>query len=187
MISGSNEQLQKEFKYTLLKLNYHSWRISKMQSGRVDILEQRYTIKLCFKLWKMPQKRMECFRLLLDHLAWIKHQSLSGKRYFKEGRESVSDDERCWRCKKVNMASNKPQNFICFKAQLNQTIIHYRHSNGCWLSFTSLYILVLPLSTCFRKTWLQSILTMTTQNAFQPFADTPGRDTKLFVQGNFFL
>ena len=26
----------------------------------------------------MPQKRMECFRLLFDHLAWIEHQFLSG-------------------------------------------------------------------------------------------------------------
>ena len=29
---------------------------------------------------KMPQKRMECFRLLFDHLAWIEHQFLSGIR-----------------------------------------------------------------------------------------------------------
>ena len=28
----------------------------------------------------MPQKRRECFRLLLEHLAWIKHQFLSGIR-----------------------------------------------------------------------------------------------------------
>ena len=28
----------------------------------------------------MPQKSMECFRLLLEHLAWIKHQFLSGIR-----------------------------------------------------------------------------------------------------------
>ena len=28
----------------------------------------------------MPQKRMECFRLLFDHLAWIKLQFLSGIR-----------------------------------------------------------------------------------------------------------
>ena len=28
----------------------------------------------------MPQKPMECFRLLLEHLAWIKHQFLSGIR-----------------------------------------------------------------------------------------------------------
>ena len=28
----------------------------------------------------MPQKRMECFRLLLEQLAWIEHQFLSGIR-----------------------------------------------------------------------------------------------------------
>ena len=28
----------------------------------------------------MPQKRMECFRLLFDHLVWIEHQFLSGIR-----------------------------------------------------------------------------------------------------------
>ena len=28
----------------------------------------------------MPQKRMECFRLLLEHLEWIKHQFLSSIR-----------------------------------------------------------------------------------------------------------
>ena len=28
----------------------------------------------------MPQKRMECFRLLLDYLAWIEHEILSGIR-----------------------------------------------------------------------------------------------------------
>ena len=45
-----------------------------------DTLEERYAIKFCFKLGKMPQKRMECFRLLLDYLAWLKHQFLSGIR-----------------------------------------------------------------------------------------------------------
>ena len=42
--------------------------------------KERYAIKLCFKLGKMQQKRMECFRLLLDHLAWIEHQFSSGIR-----------------------------------------------------------------------------------------------------------
>ena len=28
----------------------------------------------------MPQKHMECFRLLFDHLAWIEHRFLSGIR-----------------------------------------------------------------------------------------------------------
>ena len=48
MISASNEQLQKQLEYTLLKPDCHSWWISKMQSGCEDALEERYTIKFCF-------------------------------------------------------------------------------------------------------------------------------------------
>ena len=80
MISRSNEQLQKQLEYTRLKPDCHSWWISKMQSGREDTLEERYSIKFRFKLGKRPQKHMECFRLLLEHLAWIEHQFLSGIR-----------------------------------------------------------------------------------------------------------
>ena len=36
--------------------------------------------KILFKLGKNAQKRIECFRLLLEHLAWIEHQFLSGIR-----------------------------------------------------------------------------------------------------------
>ena len=47
-------------------------------------LEERYAIEFCFKLGKKlvkkPQKRMECFRLLLEYLAWIEHQFLTGIR-----------------------------------------------------------------------------------------------------------
>ena len=77
MISSLNEQLQQELEYTLIKPDFHSWWISKMQS---DTLEERYAIKFCFKLGKMPQKRMERFRLLFDHFAWIEHQFLGGIR-----------------------------------------------------------------------------------------------------------
>ena len=62
---------------TLLKPDCHSWWISKMQSGREDTLEELYAIKF---LEKTPQKRMECLRLLFDHLAWIEHQFLSSIR-----------------------------------------------------------------------------------------------------------
>ena len=41
MISGSNEHLQPQLEYTLLKPDCHGWRISKMQSGREDTLEER--------------------------------------------------------------------------------------------------------------------------------------------------
>ena len=77
MISGSNEQIRQEMEYTQLKPDCHSWWISKMQS---DTLEERYAIKLCFKLENMPQRRMECFRLVLENLAWIENQYLSGIR-----------------------------------------------------------------------------------------------------------
>ena len=81
MISASNELLQQQLEYTLQKPDCHSWWISKMQSGCEDTLEERYAIKFRFKLGKMlPQKRMECFRLLFDHLAWIEYQFLSGIR-----------------------------------------------------------------------------------------------------------
>ena len=49
MISASNEQLQQELEYTLLKPDYHCWWISKMQ---YDTLEERYAIQFCFKLGK---------------------------------------------------------------------------------------------------------------------------------------
>ena len=53
MILGSNEQLQQQLEYTLLKPDCHSWWISKMQSGREDTLEERYAIEFCFKLGKI--------------------------------------------------------------------------------------------------------------------------------------
>ena len=80
MISGSNEQLQQQLEYNLLKPDCHSWWILKMQSERDGTLEERYAIEFCFKLGKTLQKRMECFRLLFDHLAWIEHVFLSGIR-----------------------------------------------------------------------------------------------------------
>ena len=51
MIPGSKEKLQQQLEYTLLKPDGHSWWISKMQSGREDILEEGFAIKL-FKTWK---------------------------------------------------------------------------------------------------------------------------------------
>ena len=81
MISGSNEQLQQELKYTLRKPGCQGWGISKKQSGREDTLEERYAIKFCIKLGK---KATETYGMLqttfLDYLAWIEHQFLSGIR-----------------------------------------------------------------------------------------------------------
>ena len=54
MISRSNEQLQQQLEYTLLKPDCHNWWISKLQSGRG---EEWYAIKLCFKLRKNATER----------------------------------------------------------------------------------------------------------------------------------
>ena len=69
MISGSNEQLQQELEYTILKPDSHCWWISKMQSGREDNLEERYAIKFCFKLGKKCHRNVwsasDCFWTIL--------------------------------------------------------------------------------------------------------------------------
>ena len=52
----------------------------KKQSGHEDTLEERCSIKFCFKLGKYATETMKCFRLPYDHLAWIEHQFLSSIR-----------------------------------------------------------------------------------------------------------
>ena len=96
MISGSNEQLQRQLEYNLLKPGCHSWWISKMQSGRRDTLEERYAIKFCFKLGKNTR---ETYGILQTA---FRASVFEGHKRFKEGRESVRDDERCGRSKEVN-------------------------------------------------------------------------------------
>ena len=102
MISGSNEHLQQELEYTLLKPDCHSWWISKMQSGREDTLEERYAIKFCFKLGKNATETygilQTAFVASCMNRAWV----FERHKRFKEGRESVRDDERCGRSKEVN-------------------------------------------------------------------------------------
>ena len=50
----------------------------------------------------MPQKHMECFRPLLDRPSCMNRASVfEWHKRFKEGRESVRDDEKCWRSKEV--------------------------------------------------------------------------------------
>ena len=102
MISGSNEKLQQQLEYTLLKADCHSWWISKMQSGREDTLEERYAIKFCFKLGKNVTETygilQTAFRLSCMNRASV----FEWHKRFKEGRESVRDNERCSRNEEVN-------------------------------------------------------------------------------------
>ena len=99
MISGSNEQLQQELEYTLLKPGCHSWWISKMQS---DTLEERYAIKLCFKLGKNATEMYGMLQTAFWASCMNRASVFEWHKRFKEGTESVRDDSRCGRSKEVN-------------------------------------------------------------------------------------
>ena len=91
MISRSNEQLQQQLEYTLVKPDYHSWGISKMQSGHEDTLEERYAIKFCFKLGKKATEtygmRQTAFRPSCMNRASV----FEWHKRFMERRESVRE------------------------------------------------------------------------------------------------
>ena len=99
MISASNEQLQQQLEYILLKPDCHSWWISNMQSGRE---EERYAIKLCFKLGKNATETYGMLQTAFEASCMNRASVSEWHKRFKEGRESVRDDERCGRNKEVN-------------------------------------------------------------------------------------
>ena len=101
MISGSNKQLQPELEYTQLKPDCHSCWISKMQSGREDALEERYAIKFCFKLGKNATETYGMLQTAFEPSCSNRASVFEWHKRFKEGRESVRDDERCVRNKEV--------------------------------------------------------------------------------------
>ena len=102
MISGLNEQLQQELECTLLKPDFHSWGISKMQSGREDNLEERYAIKLCLKLRKNTTETYGMLQAAFGPSCVNRALIFEWHKRSKEGRESVRDDEKCGRSKEVS-------------------------------------------------------------------------------------
>ena len=99
MISGSNEQLQQQLEYTLLKPDCHSWWISKMQWGH---LEEWYAIKLCFKLGKNATETSGILQTAFGASCMNRASVFEWYKRFNEGRKSLRDDERCLRSKEVN-------------------------------------------------------------------------------------
>ena len=102
MISSSNEQLQQELEYTLLKPDYYSWWISKMQSACEDTLEEWDAIRFCFKLGKNATEMYGMLLTAFRPSCMNRASVFEWHKRFKEGRESVRDDERCGRSKEVN-------------------------------------------------------------------------------------
>ena len=99
VISALNEQLLQQLEDTLLKPDYHTWWISKMKS---DTLEERYAIKLCFKLGKNATEAYEMLQTAFRPSCMNRASVFEWHKRFKEGRESVRNDERCGTRKEVN-------------------------------------------------------------------------------------
>ena len=73
-----------------------------MQSGREDTLEERYAIRFCFKLGKNATETYGMLQSEFRPSCMNPAPVFEWHKRFKEGREAVRDDERCWRSKEVS-------------------------------------------------------------------------------------
>ena len=72
-----------------------------MQSGCGDTLEQ-YAIKFCFTLGKNARETYRMLQTAFQPSCMNQASVFEWHKRFKEGSESVKDDERCARSKEVN-------------------------------------------------------------------------------------
>ena len=73
-----------------------------MQSGYEDTLEERYAIKFCFKLGKNARETYGMLQTAFRASCMNQASVFEWHKRFKEGRESVMDDEKFGRSKEVN-------------------------------------------------------------------------------------
>ena len=102
MVPGSNELLHQELEYTLQKSDCHSWWIPKMPFGRENTLEERYVIKFVF--FNLEKNATEMYGILqtaFQPSCMNQASVFEWYRRFKEGRESVRDNEGYGRSKEV--------------------------------------------------------------------------------------
>ena len=73
-----------------------------MQSGREDTLEEQYAIKFYSKLRKNARETYGMLQTAFGPSCMNRASVFEWHKRFKEGSESVRDDERCGRSKEVN-------------------------------------------------------------------------------------
>ena len=73
-----------------------------MQSSDEDTLEEQYAIKFFFKLGKNATETYGMLQTAFQPSCMNRALVFEWHKRFKEGRESVRDDERCGRSKEVN-------------------------------------------------------------------------------------
>ena len=97
-----------------------------MQSGRKDNLEERYSIKLCFKLEKNATETYGMLQIAFRPSCIYQASVFEWHKRFKEGRESVRDDERCGRSKEVNTpvdTNNNTFTTVPYKKKLKKKLL----------------------------------------------------------------
>ena len=67
-----------------------------------DTFEEQYAIKFCFKLRKNATETYRMLQTAFGTSCMNRASVFEWHKRFKEGRESVRDDERCERSKEVN-------------------------------------------------------------------------------------
>ena len=73
-----------------------------MQSEREENLEERYAIKFCFKLGKTATETYGMLQTAFRPSCMNRASIFEWYKRFKEGKESVRDDERSEKSKEVN-------------------------------------------------------------------------------------
>ena len=96
-----------------------------MQSGREDTLEERYAIKLCFKLGKNATETYGMLQTAFGASCMNRASVFEWHKRFKEGRESVRDDERCVRSKEVNTPE-----LIGQRVRVRVPVLRFQGSSG---------------------------------------------------------
>ena len=96
-----------------------------MQSRLEDTLEELYAIKFCFKLRKNATETYGMLQTAFRSSSMNRASAFEWHKRFKEGRESVRDDERCERSQEVNTTK-----FIGQRVRVRVTMLRFSRSSG---------------------------------------------------------
>ena len=91
-----------------------------MLSGCEETLEERYKIKFCFKLGKNAIETYGMLQTAFGGPCMNRASVFEWHKRFKEGRESVRDDERCGRSNEINT-----QELICQRVWVRVTMLMF--------------------------------------------------------------
>ena len=82
--------------------------------------EERYAIKLCFKLGEDATETYGMLQTSFGRACMNRESVFEWHKRFKEGRDSARDDERCGRSKKVNTPE-----LICQRVRVRVTMLRF--------------------------------------------------------------